>query len=325
MPRALLRAFLIVSGSAALMGEPVCAQEPAPPKSEDPLGAHVHTEDADRFAEMFARSNGKPNAETIQRDYLDPGTQAVAIFTPNRIQNAARLAKAIAADPAAYQVAIDRCLPVVKQSSAELQAIYLGLHGLYPNRPLPSVYALFGAGNSGGTAGDGAQVLGLEVLCAITKDDADLRNWLRLLFAHETVHTWQDQSEDAAPNPLLMAVLQEGAADYVASLVLGRDPSPERAAWALPRETDLWRQLQSDLAVFDSDATEEERQRASSRWVGNYQNAPDGWPYELGYWMGMRIWQRYVDQAADRRAAVETVLSWSDAQAILDAAGGPKG
>ena len=318
-PVSLAAAFLGLS----LAGTQAHAQEAL--AHEVALEAIVHTEDADRFVALLNKGEAAPDAESLQREYLDPGSPAVAIFTPGRIESAANLAEAVARNPAAYRDAIDRCLPVVKDSSRELRAIYLGLHGLFPDRPLPQVHVLFGAGNSGGTAGAGAQVLGLEVLCSISSDDAALRQILRIFYAHETVHTWQRQTDKELGNPLLGAILQEGGADYIASLVLGRDPDPAKSAWAAPREAELWQQLQADLALFDDPArsTPQERAKAMQRWVANYQNSPEGWPFEAGYWMGMRIWQRYVAASPDVRTATAQVIDWTDAGAILDVAGAP--
>ena len=309
----------------SLAGTQAQAQERDAFAPEVALEAIVHTEDADRFVALFNKDEVGPDAEALQREYLDPGSPAVAIFTPGRIESGANLAEAIARNPSAYRDAIERCLPVVKDSSRELRAIYLGLHRLFPERPLPQVHVLFGAGNSGGTAGAGAQVLGLEVLCSISPDEEALRQVLRIFYAHETVHTWQKQSDKELANPLLGAILQEGGADYIASLVLGRDPDPSKANWAAPREAELWRQLQADIALFNDppQSTPEERAKALQRWVANYQNAPEGWPFEVGYWMGMRIWQRYVAASSDVQVATEQVIEWTDFEAILRVAGAP--
>lgn len=288
----------------------------------DPLTASIHTEDADRFAALFADTDGKPDAAQLQKRYLDPGSEGVRIFTPNRIRDAAALAAGIAKDPGAYRTAIEQCLPVVKQASAELRSIYLGLRGLFPARPLPEIYIVFGRGNSGGTAGPSAQVLGLEVLCRIAPTPAALRQTLRMFFAHETVHTWQGDSDLPGVNPLLADMLREGAADYIASLVLGTAPNPEREAWGLPREGELWAQFRSDLdatAALDWRAVPAGSigDLARHRWVANVGKAPAGWPPEMGYWLGMRIWQRYVERSADKRAALERVLNWTDGAEIL--------
>lgn len=302
---------------AALLAAPIAAQQ-----TVDPLTVAVDTSDADRFAAVFARTQERPTATDLQREYLDKGSDALRIFTPGRIENAKALADHVASHRDQYRTAIERCLPVAKMASAELRAIYLGLRGLYPDRPLPRIHVVFGRGNSGGTAGPEAQVLGLEVLCELDPDAAALRQRLRMMFAHETVHTWQLPMPADANNLLLRGVLLEGAADYVASLVLGMPPSPEREAWAQARESELWQQFKADIAITRNltNADYEKNpaaQAAVRRWIGNYGAAPAGWPFELGYWIGMRIWQRHVSAAKNKRAATDEVLTWSDPEAIL--------
>lgn len=213
-----------------------CARTPAftedhtQPPPADPLTATIHTEDAERFARVFTAANGNPSAEQLQKDYLDKASYGVAVFTPYRIQNAAHLAEAIASDKSSYVHAIQDCLPRLKQYNADLRAIYLAMHGLYPDKSLPQIYVVFGAGNSGGTAGPNAQVLGLEVICKTSSDTPDgLRTTLRRFFAHETVHTLQNDPTGSEASPLLASVLTEGGADFVASVVTGETPEPQRA------------------------------------------------------------------------------------------------
>ena len=291
----------------------------------DPLTVAVQTEDAERFAELFARTDGRPTAEQLQRDYLTPAGPGIAIFTPNRIVDARNLAAAIAKAPTAYRRAVEVCLPLVRRSDADLRSIYLGLRGALPDARLPAVYAVFGANNSGGTAGPGAQVIGLEVLCQLGDDEAAIRRELRRLYAHETVHTLQTDDPASETDPLLAAVLAEGAADFLARLVTGEEPDAERAAWAEPREAELWERLLADVDLScdgtagPSAAERSISEEATRRWVGNYGSAPGGWPSELGYWMGLRIWERVYDAASDKRAVLDAVLRLTEPRSILAA------
>lgn len=296
---------------------------PIVPSPADPLTAEIETEDADRFAALFKRTGGRPTAEQLQREYLDRGTYGVRVFTPHRIRDAANLAAAVAAKPDLYARAIRTCLPIVKETTAELRATYLAFRGLFPDRPLPRIYLVVGAGNSGGTAGPGAQVLGLETLCGIAGTADQLRETLRGFYAHETVHVFQGEADvEKMGNILLGSVLIEGAADFIATLVTGRQMDPARAAWAAPREVELWRQFEADLATT-RDARGDELKPgtpaalAFGRWIGNYGNAPEGWPGEAGYWMGHRIWQRWYDRQPDKQAALQAMLDLKDPEAVL--------
>ena len=202
-----------------------------PPPPADPLTITVDTGDADRFAALFERTKGKPTAEQIQTGYLDRGSYGVHVFMAGRIESAANLAATIAAKPEAYARAIRTCLPIVRQTNAELRATYLALHGLFPDQALPRIYIVFGADTSGGTAGPGAQVIGIETLCGLAKSPERLRAILRDFYAHETVHVLQGETDPTTTAGVLLgSVLVEGAADFVATLVTGRQIDPDRAA-----------------------------------------------------------------------------------------------
>lgn len=318
------RALLTLASLAALATTVVQAQ------GVDPLGARIDSRDAHRFVEVFEAHAGAPTAEALQAGYLDGAGRGVEIFTPGRIGNAERLADFIAANPDQYRRAIDVCLPLADASNDDLRAIYLALSGLLPEYELPEIHVVFGAGNSGGTAGPGAQVLGLDVICAIAQTPEEIRASYRMFFAHETIHTLQTQDIDLlATDPLLVASLWEGVPDYIASLVTGVAPSPERDAWAREREAELWAEFQTDRAALvdaaanglDMRSPTPEAMAHVRRWLINYGSAPEGWPHELGYWIGRRISGAYVAQADDKHAAIRALLHLEDPAGILEASG----
>ena len=165
-------------------------------------------------------------------------------------------------------------------------------------------------------------------MCRISPDLDKFRTTLRHFFAHETVHTLQaDPGDEGKATPLLTTVLREGAADFIAAMVTGEEADPRRVAWAMPREAELWREFQADVVTAkgldwkSSDRTAPPR-AALHRWV---QNAvPEPWtdrPHELGYWLGMRIWQSYFDAAPDKPRAIRDMLNWTDPEEMLRRSG----
>jgi hypothetical protein len=293
----------------------------------DALTVTIDQTDADRFAKLFRETGGRPTADQIQKRYLDGAGDGVRIFTPNRIENAANLAAAVAAQPDNYRYAIETCLPLVASMNAQLRATYLGYGGLIPGRPLPRVHVVFGAGTSGGFASPDAQVLGLEVSCGKGTAPDQFRAALRGLFAHETVHSWQSRPAPAAMKDwLLFMAIFEGTPDYLASLVTGAQPNPAREAWARAQEAKVWADFQKDRATLlartsDDFSKQPAQAAAASRWFYNYGRAPEGWPFEAGYWVGMQIAAAYVAQAADKRAAINDLIEAKDPAAILKASG----
>ena len=118
------------------------------PPAADPLTASIETADADRFAAIFNSTNGRPTAEQLQKEYLNPGSYGVRVFTPDRIIDAQHLATTVAKRSDFYARAVKTCLPIIKDTTAELRATYLAFHGLFPDRPLPRLYLVVGADNS---------------------------------------------------------------------------------------------------------------------------------------------------------------------------------
>lgn len=290
----------------------------------DPLAASIHTEDAERFSELFARNGSRPTADQLQTEYLDRGSAGIALFTPDRIVNAANLARAIAEKPELYRHAIEVCLPAAKAATADLRAIYLGYKGLLPHLDLPAVYVVFGADNSAGTAEPGAMVIGLEAACRGVEDASDMRRRLRSLFAHETVHTLQPEMREQQRRDLLIWALREGVADFIGSLVTGNDDG--RDQWGIPQEATLWRQFQSDRAMMlahwpSGGEPDQEAQKAGMRWFWNQGNPPPGWPSEAGYWIGKRVASSYYDQATDKKKALQDLIAVDDPDRILDKSG----
>ncbi|MBK8648908.1 MAG: hypothetical protein IPN16_20675 [Gemmatimonadetes bacterium] len=103
-------------------------------------------------------------------------------------------------------------------------------------------------------------------------------------------------------------------------------PNAARAAWAAPREQELWREFTADrkraIAGREGEwGLNADGQTAFRRWFGNYRSAPPGWPEELGYWVGMRIAEAYVARASDKAAALEALITLADPAAILKASG----
>jgi hypothetical protein len=293
---------------------------------EDPLTVRLHTADAQRFAGAFTA--GKTSAAELQAAYLSGAGRGVAVFTPHRIQSAENLAAAVKANAADYAHAIRTCLPLAESLNAELRAVYLAYRGLLPELPLPAVHLVFGAANSGGTAAPDAQVIGLEVMCRAGTTPEQFRAGMRAIFAHETVHSWQRPLTEEPQDLLLFAALMEGTPDLLARLVTGRSPSPEREAWARGREAEVWRRFEADRALVRK-GEQPAAGEALGRWFGNVgrklDGVPEGWPSELGYWVGMNIGQALLDRdtqrGSDPRATLRRLIANERPAELLDASG----
>lgn len=290
MNRLILKTALTVlcaSWANAAMGEGV-----------DALEAELVTEDAERFAALFAEGGDALSPASLQARYLDRGTEAIGIFTEGRIRSAENLAAKIAENRDAYARAIEVCLPAAQAAKPDLRAIYLGYEGLLENPTLPEAYALIGANNSGGTTGRSEIVLGLEVICRVAEGGPDdVRQWLRNFFAHEIAHTQQIYN----PEPTLLSqVLTEGGAEFIGQLIAGETLNDKLGEWAQPKQREIWEKFQED--VNDPDF------KGFSPWL--YTAKPEnGWPMDVGYWLGAQIAASYYENADDKRQAVKDILA----------------
>lgn len=269
-------------------------------------------DDAERFAVLFAR--GPVDAAALQADYLQPGSPGITIFTPHRIRNADHLARAVAARRVDYERAIRVCLPVARGLAQEVAAIVARVGQLLgQDQPAPA-YLVFGAGNSGGTAGPTGLVLGLEVLCQQADSPAAAAQVLKDFVAHEMVHVYQERAGAMAGQAgLLKQALIEGFADHLMHQALGGQAQADaaRSRYGLAHEARLWQAFQADVAA----------QREKTDWLYRQNMGASDQPPDMGYWIGKRICEAYLARAVNKAEALRTLLEMRDPAAILAASG----
>ncbi len=264
--------------------------------------------DALRMAKLL--ENGKtPDADQLQRDYLDGASAGVGIFTPHRIQNAAHLAGKIAENRVDYQHALQFCLPIAAAMQDEVANLQKQVQYYTGRDDAAPVYIVLGAGNSGGTASEQGLVLGLEVICKNKRTADEVLASLRAFIRHELVHVYQSRAIAQFPETKLATqLLMEGYADFIAELISGQ-PAPdetERHAYGLAHEASLWQAFQADLQRQDVDAVAIVRNWMYNNFAANRDKQV---PADLGYWIGKRLCQAYYQAASDKVAASRTMLT----------------
>lgn len=276
---------------------------------------HLIVDDAERFAELFRKSEGDLTAELLQSDYIDVGTEGISIFTPYRIVNSQNLAKNIASAQADYQKAIDICLPAAKQVESKADVVLKKVASLLGESNVAPAYILFGANNSGGTADHKGLVIGLEVICQFADGEDDVVNLIEEFLAHEIVHVYQARNNmyrnDVRPSLLEVSIL-EGFASFIMEKVLGRESiaTSESSNYGQKHEAMLWQEFQKDIIANNG----------YGDWLYN-QKPDNGRPADLGYWIGKRISEEYYAIASNKTLALRQLLKLDDATAILEASG----
>jgi Predicted Zn-dependent protease (DUF2268) len=273
-------------------------------------GAGPRLDNAERFAALL-QADALPDAARLQRDYLDPGSAGVQLFTPGRIESAAHLAQTLQAHAAAYRKAIALCLPAARDIAAEADGVMTEVARRL-NQPADTApaFVLFGAMNSGGTAKSQGLALGLEVLCQSVDTPQAARELLKDFVAHEITHVHQHRHMPADLQfNLLYATLMEGFADYMMEQARGAPsgPAADRARYGLANEARLWRAFREDVA----------RGAGFGDWLYNAHPRAPGQPADMAYWLGQRICAAYVARAADPATALQTLLRLRDPAAIL--------
>ncbi|HLU13999.1 MAG TPA: DUF2268 domain-containing putative Zn-dependent protease [Arenimonas sp.] len=284
-------------------------------------GPRLVSEDLARFWHAHDLAAAEPDPERRaaiwQAEYLDRGSEGLRAFTRLRIGDGGKLAAAVDAAPAYY--ASLRWQPErLAKMEPEIHEAVASLSRLLPWAEIPDVHFLIGRMNSGGTLDDVGLLIGLEMFGRENgTPEHELGDWHRqvlrgmdglpAIVVHELVHYQQQWSFEGQPT-LLQAALNEGVADFVTELAIGRHINGHVHAWAEPRAAELWREF---LARKDGSDY--------AGWL--YDGGVGDRPADLGYWMGYRIARAYYERAGDKAQSLRDMLAIGDAEAFLEASG----
>ncbi len=264
--------------------------------------------DAELFFKVYDAAGGHPTASQLQHDYLDAGSDGLREFTRLRNTTAARIAEAIAKQPAVYSAA-RRCLQVLPRVRERVASALRKLGELYPDARFPPVTIAVGRGKpvAIGSPVTGVQV-GLEALCAVDWMNPAVEDRFVSVIAHEYAHVQQPAALADNPHPtVLEGSLMEGSAELVAELIAGQVSYAYLADRVAGHEKDI-------EAAFVAD----QDKRDLSAWL--YNTTP-GKPGDLGYWVGYRIAKAYYQRMPDKREALREILGMTDPKAFLAKSG----
>jgi hypothetical protein len=297
--------FIGMLACAAISGSALSATSTT---SAPVAGPIVHTEDVDRFYQVYDAAGGHPSAEQLQHDYIDPGSDGLHRLAELRKVSGTRIAETLASHPDIYSGA-KRCMAVLPSVRRRLEVALRKLSELYPEARLPPVTIAVGRGKPVGIGSPASGIqIGLEALCATQWLNPNVEDRFVHVIAHEYVHVQQVQAlvDDEHPTVLEYSLV-EGAAEFVGELTSGEVAYSQFAASTKGRELEI-------ETAFVAD----EGQTDLSRWLDNSTSETPG---DLGYWVGYRIVKSYYQHAADKRRAVREILQMSDPAAFLARSG----
>jgi hypothetical protein len=276
-----------------------------PAQAAEPV---IETSDVDRFYAIYDAAGGRPTAEALQHDYIDPGSDGLHALARMRNVTGQSIASAIAKRPEIYSKA-RACIGVLPRVRKRLAVALRKLETIYPEARLPPITIAVGRGKPVGVGGreTGAQI-GLEALCATDWINPDVEDRFVGVAMHEYAHVQQAVPFSELENAtVLSASLEEGAAEFVAELTTGSISFTYMSGLIAGRETDIETAFAADIDKTDV-----------SDWL--YNSTPEK-PADLGYWVGYRIVKSYYQHADDKRQAMRDIFEMTNPKGFLAKSG----
>ncbi len=274
-------------------------------------GPAVTVEDVARFYRVYDAAKGRPTAEVLQHDYIDPGSPGLHHLSAIRNVTGVTIAKTLTAHPRIYADARS-CLTVLPRVQDRVAEGLRRLGELFPDAKFPPVTIAVSRGKPVGVADAQGVIIGLEALCAVSYLDPNIEDRFVHTIAHEYTHVQQALQSPAfygkAKPTVLDASLIEGAADFTATLVLKEYNYHSPYA---PPDSARGKDIETRF-VADEDKTD------LSQWLDNGTLTEPG---DLGYWVGYRIVKSYYWHAADKHRALRDILQMKDAKAFVAKSG----
>lgn len=275
--------------------------------------AHIFTQDVTNFWQAYDSVQATPDTtrqrQLVQRLYLRRATPGLQDFAKSCEYQARTYVQSLRRYPKFWAsvrpatLAVQQQQPAINQLLGRFQQLYRGY------KPV-EVFFTIGALNSGGTVRGQRILIGTEIAAATPATEAsELGPWLQRVFkahqngvvelvAHEAVHTQQPDgdAELDGKTDLLGYCLQEGAADFVAELLLPAPYTTPYLAYGRQHERALWQEFAPVLSG-----------QATSQWLYNGDQAGSR-PADLGYFMGYAICRAYYQQAKNKPQALADII-----------------
>ncbi|MCC9168993.1 DUF2268 domain-containing putative Zn-dependent protease [Pontibacter harenae] len=288
-------------------------------KSSD-VSYKIETQDIKNFWKAYDHlGSSSDSALAFQELYLDKASPYFKEFLQLRNFTAKEYVQLVRTMPEFWKT-IRPLAEDVQSRKSELQPAFNKLRELYPSFKQPDVCFAIGTLRTGGTTSEGLILIGTEIVAAdnsVNLKEFDKNDFMRLVLrnqtgdiigvvAHEAVHT-QQPGGDNADESLLKQTIVEGAADFIASLMLGRiTQSKAIYDYGMEHERELWSEFYTDVksgkSIDDTD------------WMYDYRTNR---PADLAYFIGFKICEAYYNNSNDKKQAIEDIIMMSDAESFL--------
>lgn len=265
----------------------------------DPLNAPFLTKDVTNFWNAFDHLEAGYTGNPFEDLYIKKGTPGIKAFMDGRIESGTSLLNKVKERKNDYLKARENSLKMLNNEK-QCRSTFLALKYLYPPAIFPPVYFVIGRFNSGGHSHPNGLVIGAEMVPSEN---------VPYIVAHELIHYQQD-SLTKESFYLLAACINEGSADFIGELISGGGPNKETYSYGNAHEKELWLEF---TKIMDD-------REDSHDWMYNYK-PKNGYPPDLGYWIGYKITQAYFNKAKDKQKAISEILHIKDYKKFLEQSG----
>jgi len=265
----------------------------------NPWQAQFITKDINNFWNAFDSLEAGYSGNPFEDLYIQKGSAGIQAFMAGRIESGTSLLNKVRESKGDYLKARENSSSMLDKEK-QCRATFMALKYLYPPAVFPPVYFVIGRFNSGGHSHPDGLVIGAEMV-----QSADVP----YIVAHELVH-YQQERLTAENQYLLAACINEGSADFIGELISGGGPNKQTYAYGNAHEQELWLAFSK---IMDD-------REDSHDWLYNYK-PKNGYPPDLGYWIGFRITKAYYDKATDKQKAVAGILHIKDYKKFLQQSG----
>ena len=273
----------------------------------------ISTSDIDNFWKAYdqvQKSNDTAQQlNIVQSVYFNNATAGLKDFIAKSEINARSILRCMKKFPKFWTSVRPKTL-AVKKHIPEITALMQRYQKLYPQFKQPYICFAMGCFSMGGTTDSSEILIGTEIAAADSSVDAsELIPWLQQFFkqnkginsiiAHEMTHTQQpdgDAENDGKSN-LLGYCINEGAADFIAELLLQRPFTRPYITYGKAHEKELWQKFQQEMYGQNVD-----------NWLynGGSDSVPCG---DLGYFEGYAICKSYYEHAENKKQAIFNIIN----------------
>ena len=289
--------------------------------------AELIKDDVARFVALIGEAAFDETLEPrLQAGYFDVGTPGLEEYSRRFGLTAETLAAAIREEPAYYRSLADIESRIDGQSP-RIHAALARMQTLYPATDLGPVYFVVGAMRAGGQNSSVGALISVEIFAADTEVADSLptgeqrlfpSSQLPVIIAHEMAHRQQVMAQGLETylsiygerQSVLANAIREGTAEFMALMTAGSTTDPSSYDFGLAHEAEIW-------AAFEQDKSD----RDYGDWFYYAPKAREGWPADLGYFVGARIVESLYRSSDDKQAALEQILGVTDYEELLRASG----